>query len=57
MFKVKFFPILVALAALSIFMKQGAFAQGTTTLRDPLVPGAPSEPISIPAPPGAPPAH
>ena len=54
MFNQRIFSTLSALA-LAIFVGQSAFAQGTTTLRDPLVPGASSGPPGVAAPPGAPP--
>jgi hypothetical protein len=55
MFKDKFLPTFLIALALSILVGQNVLAQGTTTLRDPLVPGASSSGPGIPAPPGAPP--
>src|SRR6516165_10090831 len=54
MFNLRIIPTLTAFA-LALFIGQGAFAQGTTTLRDPLVPGASSSAPGVPAPLGAPP--
>jgi len=54
MFNQRIFPTLAAFT-LALFIGQAAFAQGTTTLRDPLVPGASSGFPGVPAPLGAPP--
>lgn len=54
MFNQRIYSTLIAFA-LALFIGQSAFAQGTTTLRDPLVPGASSGLPGQPAPLGLPP--
>jgi hypothetical protein len=51
----KYIFTLLVVAMLSIVFGQAVFAQGTTTLRDPLVPSASSEPIGVTPPPSFPP--
>lgn len=56
MFNVKILKVALASVALGCVLNQSAFAQGTTTLRNPLIPGAESTAPGIPADPGQPPA-
>jgi hypothetical protein len=55
MLNVKILKAALASLALGTVLSTPSFAQGTTTLRTPLIPGAQSTGVGIPAAPGAPP--